>query len=236
MTTVPAAPLNPAGPAQSEFLIHFCGRPEGRPHTNGLAEWIRSLTPEQRLANVLWEQTIYGTIPFGVDHPHTAVCLSESPLSHLKWLLDSGWPAWGLLLRRQHVYDLGGGPVWYARPEQFQDMTRQQRAWATRLETTPGNRSDWTHEREWRIPVPTENPALHLEPADIAAILVADPSWQPIRHDPGHLVDGCTGEYTHPGNPYAIEGPPILMLPPAWKGLQRWFLDQSTQQFMSVNG
>lgn len=65
--------------------------------------------------------------------------------------------------------------------------------------------------------MPTENPALHLEPADIAAILVADPSWQPIRYGPGHLVDGSTGEYTHPGNPYAIEGPPIPMLPPHWR-------------------
>lgn len=236
MTTVPAAPLNPAGPAQSELLIHFCGRPLGRPHTKGLAERIRLLTPEQRLGNILWEQRIYGTTPFGADHPRAMVSLSESPLGHLQWLLGSGWPAWGLLLRRQRAYDAGGGPVWYTRSDQFKDLTPQQRAWAARFDTTPGNRSDWSHEREWRIPVPMENPALYLGPGDIAAILVADPSWQPVRYGSGHLIDGSTGEYAHPGNPYAIEGPPIPMLPPLWTGLQRWFLEPSKRQFMWVSG
>lgn len=219
MTILPAAPLNPAGPAQSELLIHFCGRPPGRPHTTGLADWIRLLTPQQRLDNILWEQRIYGTIPVGAAHPHTMVSLSESPLDHLKWLLDSGWPPWGVLLRRQHAYDSGGGPVWYTRTDQFHALTPQQRAWAARFDATPGNRSDWSHEREWRIPVPEQNPALPLRRGDVAAVFVAEPGWQPVRYGPGHWIDGYTGENARPGDPHAIEGPPVAMLPPLWTGL-----------------
>jgi hypothetical protein len=72
------APLNPAGPAQSEFLIHFCGRPAGRQNTPSVPVNIRGLAAAQRLDNVLWEQRIVGFAPFGQGVTQPMVCFSES--------------------------------------------------------------------------------------------------------------------------------------------------------------
>jgi hypothetical protein len=85
MTIAPPWRLNPAGPAQSEHLIHFCGRPPGRPHTPWIREDIKALSAEQRLERILWDQQLLGFGPFGpLSHQDwPVVCLSESPLPHL---------------------------------------------------------------------------------------------------------------------------------------------------------
>jgi hypothetical protein len=109
MTKQPPGLLGAAGPAQFELLIHFCGRPNSAAVTPTVPQVIRDQQPWQRLHNVLWEGEIRGFAPFSSASP--MVCLSESPLEHLRWLLSNRqWPPWGVLLRRQTVYDLGGGP------------------------------------------------------------------------------------------------------------------------------
>ena len=140
MTTPRPEPLEIPGPAQSNFLIHFCGRPSGRPHTPYVRPEIQALTPAQRLDNILWEQQILGFAPFGAAADQPMVCLSESPLDHLQWLLRSrGWPPWGVVLSRQWVFTVGGGPVWYARPGQYETLTRTQWPWAVRLGPPPAS-------------------------------------------------------------------------------------------------
>jgi hypothetical protein len=152
------------------------------------------------------------------------VCLSESPLEHLRWLLSNlQWPPWGLLLRRQTVYDLGGGPVWYARTEQLTALPPELRAWAVRFETG-AYRSDWLHEREWRIPVPTTTPVLQLPPNSVPVILVGDPQWQPSGLVPRTvLVDQF---------PQVVELPE---LPHSWTAaVERWYWDAEKQQIWQV--
>jgi hypothetical protein len=181
MTIMPSWPLNPAGPAQSENLIHFCGRPPGRPHTPWIREDIKTLLPEQRLGRILWEQQILGFGPFGPksNEHRPMVCLSESPQPHLEWLLTQHWPPWGVIFSRRWVYDVDGGPVWYARPQQYSGLTPDQHPWVVPFDTV-GKRNDWVHEREWRIPVQRYSlPALPLRPGDIAAVLIGKFDWQP---------------------------------------------------------
>jgi hypothetical protein len=211
--------LNPVGPAQSEYLIHFCGRPAGRSNTPTVPAGIRALTAEQRLDAILWEQKILGFAPFGTDVVQPMVCLSESPPSHLEWLLQGQhWPPWGVIFQRNWVYAHGGGPVWYARPEEYFRLPPEQRAWAVRYEATAGSRSDWAHEREWRIPVPPADPALRLVPGDIVAVLIGDPMWQPaVRYWP-------------PAEPGIA---PAAAIHPLWHSVQRWFWDSARRSFMS---
>ncbi len=45
MTTPYPEPLDVPGPAQSDFLIHFCGRPSGRPRTPMMPAAIQGFTP-----------------------------------------------------------------------------------------------------------------------------------------------------------------------------------------------
>jgi hypothetical protein len=242
------SPLNPAGPAQYELLIHFTGRPPGTRPNQEVPEWLRALTPEQRLDGILWDQRIYGFVPFGATAPHAMVCLSESPLEHLAWLINERqWPPWGLFVWRQRIFNAGGGPVWYARPPQHATLTPEQRAWAVRFESSPGGRSDWVHEQEWRVPVPPHDPALHLAPGDVHAVLVPNPFWQPTLRPvlppvppplplPGSSQAGMPAYVT---NPSFIQPPqPVPVLPALWSGVQRWYWDWSASPpgFRALSG
>ena len=51
MVRVRRSRKSPAGPAQSEYLIHFCGRAPGLKFTSPVPDWIRAITPAQRLDN-----------------------------------------------------------------------------------------------------------------------------------------------------------------------------------------
>jgi hypothetical protein len=215
MTTARPEPLDFPGPAQSDFLIHFCGRPSGRPHTPCVPPEIQALTPAERLDNILWEQRILGFAPFGAAADQPMVCFSESPLDHLQWLLHSrGWPPWGVVLSRQWVFTAGGGPVWYARPGQYETLARTQWQWAVRFETTSGRRSDWVHEREWRIPVRPDEPALRLTSGAIIAVLAAGPGWQPSTR-------------------YTDRTQRVHARHPLWGSFQQWYWDPATQRFLA---
>jgi len=57
---------------------------------------------------------------------------------------------------------------------QHAELERDQRRWAVRLDTTPGSRSDWLFEREWRVPVSAEQPLLPLDLSNVLGIY-----WEP---------------------------------------------------------
>ncbi|MGH3858477.1 hypothetical protein [Actinokineospora sp.] len=112
--TWPYGVLQQAGPAQFECLIHFTGRPSGRPATEFAPQAITDLTAQQKVGSILWDGVVWGFPPFGADIHHPMVCLSESPPEHLLWLLDERHrQPWGLLMWRQKVYDLEAfPPLW----------------------------------------------------------------------------------------------------------------------------
>jgi hypothetical protein len=226
--------LGAAGPAQFDLLIHFCGRPSSVT-TPTVPQSIRDQNPWQRLYNILWEGQIRAFAPFGSESP--MVCLSESPLEHLRWLLSTRqWPPWGVLLRRQAVYDLGGGPVWYARSEQLAMLPPELRSWTVRFETG-AYRSDWLHEREWRIPVPADNPVLKLPPGTVPVILVGDPQWQPTASSQRTIFVDQFGIQVEPGelgHPQVVEVPELPLL---WTAAaERWCWDPATQQIWQILG
>jgi hypothetical protein len=177
------------------------------------------MPPAHRLWTILQEQQLRGFPPFGSSEP--MICLSESPLFHLQWLMVyRGFPRWGLFLRRQWVYDVGGGPTWYVRSEQYEELTAEQRRWATRLDTTASTRSDWLHEREWRIPVSRENgSALLLPRMEVVAVLVQMPFLQNI------LLPGPTGL------------PVLQQVAARWPDLSdipHWWWNDATQSWAGV--
>jgi hypothetical protein len=67
MTVQPPGLLGAAGPAQFEFLIHFCGRPSSAAMTPTVPQTIRDLQPWQRLHNILWEGQIRGFASWSVE-------------------------------------------------------------------------------------------------------------------------------------------------------------------------
>jgi hypothetical protein len=136
------------------------------------------MRPDERLANILWESKLRGGVPFGASR--SAVSFSEASPAHLRWLVRARrFPAWGLIYLKQAIFDAGGGPVWYARPEQAAAAHGTPFAdWIVRYDTTAGSRSDWTHEQEWRLPLEE----LTVPGAGLIGVLVSDPRWQPLRY------------------------------------------------------
>lgn len=230
--------LGEPGPAQVDLLVHFCGRPAWAAVSNAVPSEIRDMAPPERLEAILWSEELRAFSPFGADRSQPMVCLSESPRDHLQWLLTRGWAPWGLLVSRQAVYDLGGGPVWYARPEQLALLDRRLHGWAVRFDAAPESRSDWLHEREWRIPADPDSPVVPLVPGTLEAILVGDPEWEPVREvdvDTGDLINVITGEFTDAGSPYAE---PVYAReekwPRLWCNLPRLYWDATTGQLHDI--
>jgi len=198
--------LGAVGPAQFDWLIHFFGRPPGTGSSPDTAPDVRALTPRQRLHQILWQGQIRGFRQFGAE-PAT-VCFSESPLQHMKWLIQERfWPPWGILLERQVVFDLGGGPVWYVRTDPLAMLSSKLKGWAVRLDAGD-RRSDWLHEREWRIPLSTNGEGIVIPTDPRPTILVGDPSWVPLSED---------GQ-----------------LPPLWDIANRGYWDADNNDFVSV--
>jgi len=179
------AALRPAEhPDLSGLLTHFCDR--SRPQRNAHPA-ILAMPAHQRLESILWESQLKGFTTYSGGHP--AVCFTEATESGLGFLVGRrAYHPWGLVFSRQSVYDAGGGPVWYARPEEYWSLrnlcysgaaSSSLQSWAVRLEPVS---SDWLEEREWRIPLaPAPEAALPLHALRLEALLVGDPGWSPSR-------------------------------------------------------
>lgn len=139
-------------------------------------------TARDRLRSILREGWLWGFEPFaGESDP--AICLTEATSKGLGYLVKNrAYHPWGLVFDRQSVYDVGGGPVWHVRQEEW-DYLRSRvdarlRARMVRLSpgTGPGT-SDWLWEREWRIPLPASKPFLSLYQLSPRALLVDGLFW-----------------------------------------------------------
>jgi hypothetical protein len=137
----------------------------------------------QRLESILWESRLKAFVTYSGGDP--AICLTEATLNGLNFLIGRRhYQPWGLVFDRQSVYDAGGGPVWYARPDEYFSLGRissRVQSWLVRLE--PGS-SDWLEEREWRIPLSATaapEPALPLQALRLVALLVGNQNWLPTH-------------------------------------------------------
>jgi transcriptional regulator with XRE-family HTH domain len=234
MTSLVAPLLRPAGPAQSEWLVHFCGRPPGTAISGNVPSHITSMTPDQRLDNILWDQQLYAFVPFGGIRP--MICLAECTWDHLRWLItERGFPPWAVMLSRQWAYSLGAGPVWYIRPAQYAAISYDERSWAVKLDTTAP--SDWLHEREWRVPVSDGYPAVSIASGAVGAVIVGDPQWRPsvriASQEPTYWISGQTGQLTGADDPFAVgQAPtPVIAYHPFWDRVPFYCWNPATYRF-----
>jgi hypothetical protein len=61
--------LQSPGPAQYDWLIHFCGRPPNSKPTPSLSPNIKDQHPSVRLSNILCNGWLYGFPPHGAKQP-----------------------------------------------------------------------------------------------------------------------------------------------------------------------
>lgn len=210
----PASDIRPAlrpveHPDLSAVLTHFCDR--ARPQV-GLPTEITGMTAPQRLESILWQSRLRAFVTYSGGDP--AICLTEATLPGLGFLIGRrSYQPWGLIFDRQSVYDAGGGPVWYARPEEYysvQKISSRVKSWLVRLE--PGS-SDWLEEQEWRIPISASanpEPSLPLQALRLVALLAGRQDWLPTRY--GWAPSPMTGD--------PVYGPTV---PLSLVGIPRWW-------------
>jgi hypothetical protein len=181
------------------------------------------MTAPQRLASILWESRLRAFVTYSGGDP--TICLTEATLHGLNFLITRRhYQPWGLVFDRQSVYDAGGGPVWYARPEEYysvRQINHRVQSWLVRLE--PGS-SDWLEEQEWRIPLSAAaapEPALPLQTLRLVALLVGDQNWSPTR-DGWALSPGTGGQ---------VYGPTV---PSLLTGIPRWWWDPGAGQLYQL--
>lgn len=164
-------------PGQAETLVHFTGRARKQ-----YAPEVYFLTPAGILDLIVTEERLLAKPTFGTDR--RVVCLSESDTSGVEALLSTGqFEGWGVVLRRDWVWRMGGGPIWYARDDAWQAVRdRDDQDLLQWMVRTSPHTADWLHEREWRIPISDDYLELSLEA--VVALLVSDPEWQPFRPTP----------------------------------------------------
>lgn len=172
-------------PGQSEGLVHLTGRAR-----SSYAPEVALMSAEERLNNIVWECALRGHPVPGSSS--AVVCLSESNKPGAAALLASaGFAGWGLVLRRQWVWDRGGGPVWYVRDDLWSrvraSLDPAMHSWLVRTEPTA---SDWLHEREWRVPCVADE--LELDHEGVMAFIVSDERWEPPTTS-DHVIDPTTG-------------------------------------------
>lgn len=210
-------------PALSDTLVHFTSRAAPRADLPGA---IADMSPEQRLEEIIRGERIQGFSTYWSCRP--VVCMSESrdeDITHL--LTDRGWQPWGLFFSAADVERAGGGPVWYARSEQWDQVRGMDPGlaadlgqWMVRWDVGPQRLSDWRHEREWRVP----GAVLDLRVVPPVGVLVGDPSWQ-FRPD-DDLVPGRLGNYPQDWIPG---------YPPEWlSGLARWCWNRDSRQLVRL--
>jgi hypothetical protein len=175
-----AFPLRPSkSPDFSDYLVHFTGRSGNRSTKVPPGIDILGMSPQERLQSILAGGAILGTQPFGTSAP--VVCFSEATTVGLEHLIgDLKWEPWGLVFRRQFVYEKHGGPVFHYRPDEWTEEWLQRlpgdlRARFIRFEAErPGvKRSEWLWEREWRVV--TER--LEFRRGDVVAVIIGERWW-----------------------------------------------------------
>lgn len=191
----PASPtLRPVShPELSSALTHFCDR--WRPSGYAVPERIKNMSGRQRLEEILWEDALTAFVTFSGGAP--AVCMTEAGVAGLQYLIGSKYYApWGLVFDRQSVYNAGGGPVWYARNDEYNKLDPALRHWAVRY----GPDSDWIEEREWRVPRDPrgdrKDPTIPLDELGLLAVIVGDSDWYALR--PFTDLDEIQGHFYPP--------------------------------------
>lgn len=175
-------------PDLSDFVVHFVKR-IGK-SSSAVPDDIHAKTAQERFEAILAKKQILAFPPFGYDVGVPVVCFTECTPAGIGTLLSqTRYRPLAIAFEKDFLFQNGGGPAFYIRGDEWEfvkDLPEQLRGRATRL--WPGRdgavdkwqledpfldtRSEWTHEREWRVHGTGSPPAFNFSLADIAFFIV----------------------------------------------------------------
>jgi hypothetical protein len=167
------------------LLLHMTGR--GSTQTDCDDPVIAAATPLARLAGILGDGRLRAFRMFGTGV--RAACFTENSPSALNWLISTGRHVpWGVAFSKDLVFRQGGGPVIEVRGDDWpatefwpdELLARVKRLWPGVRSADPATIpwyltkvSEWSFEREWRLPLND----LRFEPTDVAFVICASEEW-----------------------------------------------------------
>jgi hypothetical protein len=177
-------------PDVSQYVVHLTGRP-GSPG-NGDAE-IAALDAPSRLAAIAETGEIRA---FDTFCPVPFVSFTESTKAGVEFMVrDRGYAPWGIVFRKEFVWERDGGPVLYIRADEW-DETRAlpPHLLGRMVRIDPAGGIDWMWEREWRARGTGAPPRFVFSPADVVALLVGTREGWPPDGTPEVVHNPVTGD------------------------------------------
>jgi hypothetical protein len=175
-------------PDLSDLVIHFVARIG--PKAAGVPGEIQNLSSFDRLVTILETEELRAFPVFGSGSWPVA-CFSECTRAGVLRLVAEGrYEPIGIAFSKEYLFDFAGGPALYIRGDEWphaEALPPPLRARCTRFwpgadpespsEILPpylADPSEWTHEREWRVPGTGDPPAFRFERAKVAFVVLAD--------------------------------------------------------------
>jgi hypothetical protein len=146
---------------------------------------------------------------FGYDD---VVCFTECTPAGVTAMVQERYEPWGVAFSKDLVFKRGGGPAFYVRGDEWDDVyhlptrlrSRCTKFWpgasaedGELLDPALTQDSQWLPEREWRVPGIGEPPSFQFDPDDVAFIVVADWRYASDKY-PSVVIDRRTGAIDDP--------------------------------------
>jgi hypothetical protein len=173
-----------------DVLIHMTGR-KGKINDR-VATDILALSPFERLTSILASRSFRAAPSF--DNTWPLVCFSQTTKRALSKLIGLRYAPAGIAIHKQAIFDHNGGPAFYVRGDEYdafraalppQLAARAVRYWPGSAQDETFSiwpyRSEWMHEREWRLPAPVqESWSWQLPEESVAFIILGDDLVEPF--------------------------------------------------------
>lgn len=203
-------------PELSDFVIHFVSR-WGR-RNDEVPAAIHGMSPHDRLFDgVLASNEIKAyRVFFGWDE---VVCFTECTPTGVSAMIRDRYRPWGVAFTKDFVFKRGGGPAFYVRGDEWDDVyhlpprlrCRCTKFWPGAT-PDPGEPMDpalatecqWLPEREWRVLGIDDPPSLQFDPDDVAFIVVGDLPSASDKY-PTVVIDQLTGKIEDPAHVWLPE-------------------------------
>jgi hypothetical protein len=205
-------------PDLSDYVIHFVSRRWGM-RNDMVPHDIYAMSPKERLfEGVLTSGEIRAFRVFYGIGADEVVCFTECTPEGVKAMIRQSYDPWGVAFTKDFVFGRGGGPAFYVRGDEWDDVwnlpprlrSRCTKFWPGAA-PGPGEVIDpaltkvceFLPEREWRV-LGTGDPAsFRFESADVAFVVVGD--WESAPSDyPAVRINPFTGDIDDPAGVWVI--------------------------------
>jgi hypothetical protein len=203
-------------PDLSDYVVHLVGRRGTK--NDEVSKDIHDMSPRAKLFDgILTACEIKAfRVFFGWDQ---IVCFTECTPAGVSAMVRDRYRPWGIAFSKDFVFKRGGGPAFYVRGDEWDDVyqlpprlrSRCTKFWpgaspeeGESMDPVLSVGSEWLPEREWRVLGLGDPPSFQFDPDDVAFIVVGD--WDSVSDKfPTVVINQATGKIEDPSHAWLPE-------------------------------